>query len=136
MKTLKVSLKAIVFILATVMVLSTNPAAATKSTKSIADGSVVNVAHAGSLNSEPLIQLSFDNVSGEKVLISMKDENGTAVYSEMFSGKTYAKKFLFEKDLADANPVITVTYLKSNRTETYLVNRSVSTVSSLNITKL
>lgn len=136
MKTLKVSLKAIVFILATGMVLSTNPAAATASNKATSNGSVVSVAHAGLLNNEPLIQLSLDNVSGEKILISVKDENGINVYSEIFSGKTYSKRFLFEKDLAEANPMITVTYLKSNRTETYLVKKSISTVSSLDITKL
>lgn len=135
MKTLKVSLKAIVFILATGMVLSSNPAAATKSNKSTS-GSAVTVAHAGLLNNEPLIQLSFDNVSGEKMLISVKDENGIIVYDETFSGKTYSKKFLFEKDLVDANPVITVTYLKSNKTEKYLVYKRESAVSSLNITKL
>ena len=153
MKTLKVSLKAIVFILATGLVLSSNSVAASEGgkiniNKSVvknahaafktlrSNESVVNVVSAGRFKNEPLIQLSFDNTSGKKILISMKDENGVTVYSEIFSGKNYTKTFLFENDLADANPVITVTYLGSNKTVKYLVSRNERTVSSMNITKL
>jgi hypothetical protein len=133
MKTIKMSLKSIVLILAGTLVI--NSAFAAGHTGA-ALKTQTQVSHAGLVNNEPVVQLQFDNAKGEKVFINVKDENGIVVYSELFSGKSYSKKFLFESELADANPVITVTYLESNTTETYVVSRKESSVSSVSITKL
>ena len=133
MKTLKVSLKTIVFILAGSLIINT-ASANNKSDKG--NRTITHVSHAGLVNNEPLVQLSFENATGEKVFINVKDENGISVYSEVFNGKIYSKKFLFESEVANANPVITVTYMDSNKTETYLVSRRENTVASVSITKL
>ncbi|MBI2731137.1 MAG: hypothetical protein HYX40_10360 [Sphingobacteriales bacterium] len=135
MKTLKVSLKAIVFILATGITLAGTPAKA-NGNNNITSTSIVNIAHAGIVNNDPVLLLSFHNANEEKVFITIADEKGIVVYTETFKGSVYAKKFAFETDLAAANPTITVTYATSRKTETYKVNTKESAVPSLTITKL
>jgi uncharacterized pyridoxamine 5'-phosphate oxidase family protein len=136
MKTLKVSLKTIVFILAVTASLNVNASTGLEKMYFFSgNSSSVKLAHAGFINNEPSLQLSFENTAGEKVRITVKDENGIVVYTETFSGAEYSKKYLFEKELADANPVITVTYLTSKKTTTYTVSNRETTAEGLNITK-
>ena len=136
MKTLKVSLKAIVFILAAAASLNVNAASGIEM-KNYKTGkySSVKLAHAGFINNQPSVQLSFENTTGEKVYITVKDENGIVVYTEIFTGASYTKQFMFEKELADANPVVTVTYLNSKKTETYTVSNRETAAEGLHITK-
>lgn len=136
MKTLKVSLKAIVFILATAASLNVNAASGIEIKKyNTGKSSSVKLAHAGFINNQPSVQLSFENTTGEKVYITVKDENGIVVYTELFTGASYLKRFMFEKELADANPVITVTYAGTKKTETYTVSNRETEAEGLNITK-
>ena len=128
MKTLKVSLKAIVLILATTATLQANATdAKTTSNNSKIGANTVHLAHAGILNSVPVVELSFQNPTGEKVEITIKDETGILVYNELYAGTSYSRKFLFEQDLADANPLVTVKYLGSNKTESYRVKADIAT---------
>lgn len=136
MKTLKVSLKAILFILATAAALNVNAASGIEMKHyNSGKSSSVKLAHAGFINNQPKVQLSFENTSGEKVFITVKDENGIVVYNELFNGTSYSKQFMFEKELADANPVITVTYFNSKKTETYTVSSRETDAEGLHITK-
>lgn len=135
MKTLKVSLKAIVFILATAASLTVNAADANnKNGKQ--NTSVVNVKHTGDLDNNPIVELNFENPNDERVKITLKDQAGVIVYEETFIGKSYAKKFMLEADFADANPVITVKFLNSDRVETYQVASTATKVNGTTIVKL
>lgn len=137
MKTLKVSLTAIVFILATAAAVNADAAGIRNKKSSKENTALVNVKHAGELNSNPVVELNFDNPNDEKVRVTLKDEAGTVVYDEIFTGKIYSKKFLLELDFAAANPIITVKFLSSERTETYQVaNTATTTVSGTTIVKL
>ncbi|RTL56358.1 MAG: hypothetical protein EKK37_17980 [Sphingobacteriales bacterium] len=136
MKTLKVSLKAIVFILTAAASLNVNAASGIEHKHFFTGKSnSVKLAHAGFINNQPSVRLSFENTAGEKVLITVKDESGIIVYTELFTGAAYSKQFMFEKELADANPVITVTYLNSKKTETYTISNRETDAEGLQITK-
>ncbi|MBI1780942.1 MAG: hypothetical protein HYR66_06175, partial [Sphingobacteriales bacterium] len=68
--------------------------------------------------------------------ITLKDQSGIVVYEETFIGKTYTKKFMLESDFADANPIITVKFLNSDRVETYQVASTATKVNGTTIVKL
>lgn len=136
MKALKLTLSAIVFILATGITISANASTGIES-KDKENNTKVTLAHTGDFKNAPVLQLNFDNPAEERVLITIKDESGVVVYNEIYKGKTYAKKFTFEQELADANPVVVVTFLNSNKTETYKVSTVDATyVPTVDITKL
>lgn len=64
----------------------------------------VAVKYLGTVNDQPVLEIKFDNVSGEAITVTLRDGDGLFLYAETFSGKQYAKKFLFDRvDLSENN---------------------------------
>lgn len=55
----------------------------------------------GSVNYSPVFQLDLKNDEGENINISLRTADGEILYATNFNGKSFSKKFQFEK--ADGN---------------------------------
>ena len=89
------------FILATA---STMPAMANNRSNKEKTETAVAVKYLGTVNDQPVLEIKFDNASGEAITVTLRDGDGLFLYAETFSGKQYAKKFLFDRvDLSEDN---------------------------------
>jgi hypothetical protein len=99
--------------------------------------SVVEIKYLGSVDNQPVFQVTFDNLKQENVNVSISDENGVELYGEKFREKRFSKKFKFEK--LDTDPFklrFTLTSDSEKLSQVFEVNTKVWTVQDVVITKL
>ena len=97
----------------------------------------VDVKYVGTINYQPVLQIQFDNETEEEVTVTLRDEDGTYLYSESFSGKKYSKKFQFEKPAdTDLNVQLVITSKSKKEAQVFNINKNTRFVEDVVISKV
>ena len=98
---------------------------------------VPNVQYVGTLDGQPLFRFQLDNKAGEIYHLTIKDDEGTVLYTERFTDKQFAKSFKF--DNAERNNVKLTFVLEGNKTvqsREFNVNSSTQVLDNVVVTTL
>jgi hypothetical protein len=79
------------------------------------------VTHIGNPEGSILFQVQYDNLSGEKFALIIKDNDGTVLFQDVYSGKKFDKKFQLPKEDAGKLQFI-IKGQKSSHAQTFEVN--------------
>lgn len=140
MKSVNATMKSVFSALAlvAVMVLSAGAAKAnTEKNRTEDDRKTVEVKYVGSLNQQPVLEISLENENAEDLNITLKDMDGNVLYSGSFNDKKIVKKFQFDNQGSDAIQIkLTVSSKRKSQTEIFQINRSRQVVEDVVISKL
>ena len=95
------------------------------------------IKYIGSVNQKPIFQLNFENPEGEEVYLSLKDENGVVIYSDVVKDKKYSKKL--QLDTGDINELKMVLSLRSKKglaTQTFQINKQIRMIENIEVSRL
>jgi len=91
--------------------------------------SVIDLKFIGNLNSQPVFQLNLQSPDADEFTVIFRDQYGNILYSDRFKGTSITKKFILNTEEIGDEPInVIVKTKKSNKTETYTINRNVSYV--------
>ena len=96
--------------------------------------STVAVKYLGSVNEHPVIEVGFNNTGGEAVVVTLKDANGTILYSEHFSGNVFQKKFRFDKvnlSEEDMNLKLEISSKSTKEVQAFTISNTTYTVNNV-----
>lgn len=79
------------------------------------------VTHIGNPEGSLLFQVQYDNLSGDKFALIIKDNDGFTLYQNVYSGKKFDKKFQLPKESAGKLHFIIKGY-KNTQAQTFEVN--------------
>jgi hypothetical protein len=140
MKSVNATVKSILSAVALVAVLVLNAGIAkanNEKPKSVEDRIPVEVKYVGSLNQQPVLEISLDNANAEDLSVTLKDMDGNVLYSGNFNEKKISKKFQFDNQGSDNIQIkLTISSKKKSYTEVFQVNRSRQVVENVVISKL
>ncbi|KIC95861.1 hypothetical protein [Flavihumibacter solisilvae] len=140
MKSVNATVKSILSAVALVAVLVLNAGTAkanNEKPKSVEDRIPVEVKYVGSLNQQPVLEISLDNANAEDLSVTLKDMDGNVLYSGNFNEKKISKKFQFDNQGSDNIQIkLTISSKKKSYTEVFQVNRSRQVVENVVISKL
>lgn len=140
MKSVNATVKSILsaVVLVAVLVMNAGTAKANnEKTKSVEDRIPVEVKYVGSLNQQPVLEISLDNANAEDLSVTLKDMDGNVLYSGNFNDRKISKKFQFDNQGSDNIQIkLTVSSKKKSYTEVFQVNRSRQVVENVVISKL
>ena len=101
------------------------------------DDPFVNIKYIGAVEDRAQFQVDLVNNNEEAYLLTIQDQEGTYLYKEKISTKTFTKKFEWQnEDLQVSKLIFTFTGLKSKKPQVYEVNTAVRTVQDVTINKL
>ena len=61
----------------------------------------VVIKYIGKVDAQPVYEVNIDNLQGEDIYLTLRDESGSLLYSDTFKDKKFSKRFLF--NVADAS---------------------------------
>lgn len=79
------------------------------------------VKHIGNPAGSIVFQVQYDNLSGDKFSLTIKDDDGTILFQDTYTDKKFDKKFQLPQGEADKLKFI-IKGLKSNNIQTFEVN--------------
>lgn len=101
----------------------------------VAASSPAVVTHIGNIDNSVLLKVQYDNLSGEKFALTIKDQHGEVLYQEVYSDKKFSKKFQLPKENAEKLHFI-IKGVKSNQTQTFEVNTNTRLVEEMVVKKI
>jgi hypothetical protein len=107
---MKSVVKAIAVVATALVVIVSNPLASKANgggTKAINDGQV-SVKYVGTDDNHVVFQVQFDNPTGEKFSLIIKNDNGDVVYHQQFNGTHFAKNVYFENTDGEIEPTFII----------------------------
>jgi hypothetical protein len=93
------------------------------------------VTHMGNIDNSVLLKVQYDNLSGEKFALTIKDQNDEVLYHEVYSDKKFSKKFQLPKENAEKLQFI-IKGIKTNHTQTFEVNTNTRMVEEMVVKKI
>jgi hypothetical protein len=104
-KVLAVALTALVVIVSNPLASKANDGGSKKA--SINDAQV-SVTYVGTADDNVVFQVQFDNPTGEKFSLIIKNDNGDVVYHQQFTGTHFAKNVYFENTDGEIEPTFII----------------------------
>ncbi len=99
--------------------------------------SPLQIKYLGVVDNQPLFQVDFDNESGETYLLSIKADDGTALYTQTVKEKKFSKKIKWNNPDFDRTKLLfTLSNDKSKQSQVFEINTSLREVRDVVITKL
>jgi hypothetical protein len=113
--------------------LNTTPAQATDKPKA----APVEVKYLGSNNGKPLFQIQFSNPQADEVSITLRDEYGYTLYTDVSKEKAYSRKLQFD-DLGTDRLKLTVLLRtkKDVQTQTFEITKNIRTIEDVAVVSL
>ena len=97
----------------------------------------VNITYVGTVNEKPVFQINFDNTTGADVFLSLTDENGNYIYSEVVKDGKYSRKIQLDNaELTDLKLKLTLRTKKNVQTQLFDINTNVRTVQDVQVVRL
>ncbi len=97
----------------------------------------VEIKYLGSLDEKPVFQINFNNEDGEKAYLSLRDENGNIIYSELVKEKNYSRKIQLDNlELNNVKVTLSIRSKKENLTQAFQINHSLRTEENVEVAKL
>lgn len=94
----------------------------------------VSVKYVGTTDNKVVFQVAFENPTGEKFSLIIKNDNGDVVYHQQFNETHFAKNVYFENTDADITPTFVIRNANNEIVRQFRVVKTVSentTVTSL-----
>ena len=97
----------------------------------------VAINYIGSVDSQPVFLIEFENKNEEVFNLSIRDEQGTVLFNERVKDKKFSKRFQFEKT-GDENVRLTFTLAgeKEKQSQSFEINTNVRVIQDVVVTKL
>ncbi len=96
----------------------------------------VEVTFLGKVESQPVFQIDIDNIKASNFYVTLKDEEGSILYSEQFRDRKYSKKFKFLY-LNGNNMKVTFTLTsKDEKPQVMKFENTITTVEDVVVTKV
>jgi hypothetical protein len=126
-------IKPAVFTLLFAGILNAAPAQATDKIKDVP----VEVKYLGSVDGEPLFQIAFNNPLGEEVSITLRDQDGYIIYSDVSKDKAYSRKLRFEGIETDRlRFMLSLRTKKDTQTKTFEITKNTRTIEDVAVVGL
>lgn len=93
-----------------------------------------SVKHISTTNDKIVFQLSLDNETGEKFIVSIKDLSGNTLFQDTYSEKKFDKKFVFDKSEDIGKLTFVLRSLKDNQTQVFEINTITRLVENVDVT--
>ena len=103
--------KAIAVVATALVVIVSNPLASKANgggTKASINDAQVSVKYVGTDDNHVVFQVQFDNPTGEKFALIIKNDNGDVVYHQQFNGTHFAKNVYFENTDGEIEPTFII----------------------------
>ena len=95
------------------------------------------VTYVGSVQGRPVFQIAFNNPHGEEVALSLRDENGTVIYSDVVKDKNYSRKLQFnDLDTDRLKVVLTLRTKKETKTQLFEISKYTRLVEDVAVVSL
>ena len=89
------------------------------------NNSTIELKFIGTHQAQSIFQLNLTNVETEEFAITFRDSYGNVLYADKLKGKNLTQKFLLNTDeIGDGTVKVEVRSRKTNKTETFTINRS------------
>ncbi|MFT3827124.1 MAG: hypothetical protein QM731_24575 [Chitinophagaceae bacterium] len=91
----------------------------------------------GNYSNQPIFQLSLNNKEADEFTITFRDEDGTVLYTDRVKGTAITKKFMLNtEEVGNGSFSVEVKARKTNKVDTYTINRNRNYVDETVVTKL
>lgn len=95
------------------------------------------VKYLGSIAGKPMFQISFSNPQGDDVQVTLRDENGYTIFTDVSKEKTYSKKLQFnDLDTDKLKLTLTLRTKKDSQTQAFEITKSTRTVEDVAVVAL
>jgi len=95
------------------------------------------VKYLGSVDGKPTFQLAVNNPQGEAVSLTLRDEEGYLIFSDMIKDKAYTRKLQFDGLDADKMKLTLILRTKKDtQTQTFEITKSTRTVEDVAVVSL
>jgi hypothetical protein len=97
----------------------------------------VEVKYLGTSNGKPMFQIQFSNPQAEEISITLRDEYGYAIYTDVSKEKVYSRKLQFD-DLGTDRLKLTVLLRtkKDVQTKTFEITKNIRTIEDVAVVSL
>ncbi len=92
--------------LASLLVISFSITASAQKATDSSGASIASVIYQGTENDKLVFCMKYENASGDKFSVSVKDAGGFVLYNEAFSDKKFSRTFKIPADAADVTFII------------------------------
>ncbi len=97
----------------------------------------VKVTYLGRVDLQPIFQIDIDNINGNDVYVSLKDEDGSILYSDKFNDQKFSKRFRFETfDAITRKITLSLTSKKDKKTQALQFSNVLTTVEDVVVTRV
>jgi hypothetical protein len=97
----------------------------------------VEVKYLGSVAGKPLFQIVVNNPQNEEAFLTLRDENGNTIYSDVVKEKSYSRKLQFNELEADKLVVtLTLRTKKDTQSKTFAITKSTRVVEDVAVVNL
>ena len=98
----------------------------------------VEIKYLGFQDKNPVFEILTNNLQADNFLITIRDKEGTILFSEKLSGKNLSRKYRIdtEEEIAKGGLRFEVRSVNSNKTEVYIAGVSENITREMAITKI
>lgn len=93
-----------------------------------------SVKHLGNYKNSFVFQVMMDNEAGEKFSVTIKDADGSILFSDTYQDKKFDKRFLFNKSEDYSKLSFIIRSLKDNQAQTFEINTSTRVIENYDVT--
>ena len=95
------------------------------------------VLYLGTVAGKPVFQILFTNTTGEKVSISLRDEAGNVIFSDVSSEKNYTRKLQFDElDTEKIKLKLTLRTKKETQTQAFEITKNTRVIEDVAVVTL
>jgi hypothetical protein len=93
------------------------------------------VKHIGNPQGSVVFQVQYDNITGDRFSLTIKDEDGAILYQDVYADKKFDKKFQLPQGEADKIKFI-IKGIKTNHIQTFEVNTNTRIIEEVAIKRV
>jgi hypothetical protein len=94
------------------------------------------IRHLGKTNDSNYFQVKYNNESGDKFAVIIKEKFGAVLFQEVYTAQNFDKKFRLPKNDDQGSLVFIIKNLKDNKVESYEINTNTRIVEEVVIKKV
>jgi hypothetical protein len=97
----------------------------------------VKVTYLGRVDLQPVFQIEIDNIKGDELYVSLKDEDGSILYLDKFNDQKFPKRFRFDTfDAISRKVTLSLTSKKDKKTQALQFGNVLTTVEDIVVTRI
>lgn len=97
----------------------------------------VEVKYLGSEAGKPLFQISYNNAEGDETTLTLRDESGYVIYTDVSKEKTYSRKLQFnDLDTEKLKLTLTLRTKKETQTQSFEITKSTRVIEDVAVVNL